>query len=116
MIPIWVLVALRWLLAVALCLSILSGALALALSFAGQRQRGLARRLWPVAGVALWSAVCLFMVAVWTNWPGTPAQVPLTRLALPAFLALLGGILGGHWLRWTTKGARPASVRSGVAP
>ena len=115
MIPVWVVVALRWLLAGALCLSAVSGALALALSFAGQRQRWLARRLWPVAGISLWSAVCLFIVAFLTNWPGPAAQVPVTRLALPAWLALLGGVLGGYWLRWAAKAGHVASARPGVA-
>jgi hypothetical protein len=115
MIPVWVLVALRWLSAGALCLSTLSAAVALALSLAGQRQRRLARKLWPLAGISLWSAVCLFMVGVFTNWPGPPKQVPITRLVLPAWLALLGGLLGGYWLRWAAKADRPASARPGVA-
>jgi len=115
MIPVWVLVAFRWLLVGGLCLSGLSGTFALALSFAGPQQRWLARRLWPVAGISLWAAACLFIIAFLTNWPGPPTEVPVTRLALPAWLALLGGLLGAYWLRWAVKGPRAANVGAGVA-
>jgi hypothetical protein len=113
--PIWGLLMLRWLLAGALCISGIAGAIALSLSFAGARERHLARRLWPVAGISLWAVVCLFMTAVFTNWPGPPQAVPISRLAMPAFLAALGGLLGAYWVRWAVKGVRASSARTGVA-
>lgn len=114
-IPVGILVMLRWLLAASLCISGVSGAIALSLSFAGGRERCLARRLWPVAGLSLWAVVCLFMVAFFTNWPGPPQVVPITRLAMPALLALLGGVLGAYWVRWAVRGARASSAQAGVA-
>ena len=113
--PFWVLIALRWLLAVALCLAFVSGAVALALSFAGLRERRLARVLWPIAGLSLWSAVCLFMAAAFTGWPGPPQQVPVVRLVLPGVLAVLGGLLGVYWVRWAAKGARAGNAQARVA-
>jgi hypothetical protein len=113
--PLWALIALRWLLASALCLASVSGAVALALSFAGGRERRLARVLWPFAGLSLWSAVCLFMAAAFTGWPGLPQQVPVARLALPGFLAVLGGLVGVYWVRWAVKGARAGSAQARVA-
>ena len=114
-IPVSVLVVLRWLLAGAFWLACISGAIALALGSAGTRQRRLARLLWPVAGLSLWAAVCLFITATFTNWPGPPQAVPANRLALPAFLAVLGGLLGGYWVRWAAKGRRASSAHAGVA-
>ena len=113
--PVWGLVLLRWLLAAAFCVSAVFGATALALSFAGTRERRLARRLWPLAGLSLWAVVCLFMVAVFTNWPGPPHEVPIRRLALPAVLAMLGGLIGLYWVRWAASSVRDSSARAGVA-
>jgi CBS-domain-containing membrane protein len=113
--PIWALIMLRWLLAASLCISGVSGAIALSLSFAGPRERHLARRLWPVAGISLWAVVCLFMIAALTNWPGPPQAVPISRLAMPAVLAALGGLLGAYWVRWAVKGRRSSSAHAGVA-
>jgi hypothetical protein len=113
--PIWALITLRWLLAASLCISGVPGAIALPLSFAGARERHLARRLWPGAGISLRAGVCLFMIAVFTNWPGPPQAVPINHLAMPAFLAGLGGLLGAYWVRWAVKGARASSAHAGVA-
>jgi hypothetical protein len=113
--PLWALIALRWFLAVALCFASVSGAVALAFGFANGRERRLARMLWPLAGLSLWSAVCLFMAAAFTGWPGPPQQVPVVRLTLPGFLAVLGGLLGVYWVRWAAKGARAGSAQARVA-
>ena len=104
MIPAWVVLASRWVLLGVLLPAVISGAIALALSFAGPRQRRIARILWPVAALGLWVGVCLFMAAMLTGWPAPPREIAASRLAVPAYLAVLGGALAGYGVRWAVRG------------
>jgi len=107
-VPLWVLVGLRSFLHGAIWLTGIVTAIALSLSFAGSRERRIARCLWPLAGTSLWLSACLFMLAVASNWPGPPTELPFGRVAVPAALSLLGLLLGWYWMRWalTDPGAR----------
>ena len=115
MTPLWTLVGLRWLLVGVLCLTGITAPIALSLSFAGERQRRIARVLWPLAGIALWMSACLFMAAIFTNWPGPPHSLPVSRLALPVFLIILGAVLWGYWIRWAVRGVRAENPHAKIA-
>jgi len=86
--------------AVSLCL-------ALPLSLATPRQRPIARLLWPVGALLLWSGICAFTGwAAATDHDNAIYGMGIERLALPTVLWALGSALGCLWLRSAIRVSR----------
>lgn len=80
------------------------GATALSLTFAGARQRRIARLLWPVAALVLWTSSCLLAATAFATDPDiTDPATATRRLMGPLPVLLLGNLFGVMWLRHAVR-------------
>jgi hypothetical protein len=90
--------------------------MALALSLAQPRQRRLAKLLWPAGVLCLWTGICSFFGwAVLTDLDNVPYHMGLERLGTPLILLILGGTIGGYWLRAGIRDFRAEEPKAEVA-
>ena len=91
-------------------------AVALALSMAGSRQRRIARLLWPIAALLIWTSACLFLGLASASDPDNmDSATSMRRLVGPLPILLMGDALWLGWLCRTIKFQRIEMRQTGVA-
>lgn len=98
-VPVWILIGIRWLLVASLLLGVIFIAVALSLSVAAPRAWLHARVAWFIAALSLWAVVCLFQASLLSGWPNAAHEVTIGTLALPTALAALGVAVGALCMR-----------------
>jgi hypothetical protein len=92
-------------------LGVVTAAIALALTLAGPQQRRLARLLWPLAALLIWTSACLLLGFAFASDPeNMDSATAMRRLVGPLPVLLLGDALWLVWL-WHVIKARRGETR-----
>jgi hypothetical protein len=97
-------------------LGVVIAAIALALTMAGPPQRRLARLLWPIAALLVWTSACLFLGFAFASDPeNMDSATSMRRLVGPLPVLLLGDALWLVWLWHVIKARRGETRVAGVS-